>query len=80
MNDGSVSRGQWQLQGSRIALAVPEKTGSTAFWLRGCAALDVLWSERGWVLLPCGAYYRKAYEQYGVVGEACFVERRNHKR
>jgi hypothetical protein len=80
MNDGSVSRGQWQLQGHRITLVVPEKTGSTAMWLRDCAELDVLSSERGWVLLPRSDYYRKAYDQYGVVGPACFVERRKPKR
>jgi hypothetical protein len=80
MNDGSVSRGQWQLQGHRITLVVPDSTGSTAMWLRDSAELDVLSSERGWVLLPRGDYYRKAYDQYGVVGQACFVERRNPER
>src|SRR5512133_2346458 len=39
MNDGSVSSGQWQLRGHRITLVVPEKSGSTAMWLRDCAEL-----------------------------------------
>jgi hypothetical protein len=76
MNDGSVSSGQWQLQCHRITLVVPQKAGQTAMWLRNCAELDVLSSERGWVLLPCSDFYRKAYEEYGVVGRACFVEKR----
>jgi hypothetical protein len=76
MSDGSVSRGQWQLQGSRITLGVPEQSGMTAMWLRDCADLDVLWSERGWVLLPCGVRYRKSFKEHGISGEACFIQRR----
>jgi hypothetical protein len=79
MHDGSVSRGQWRLQESRITLEVPEEKTLTAMWLRECADLDVLWSERGWVLLPCGVFHRKFYEEHGVCGEACFIERRKRK-
>jgi hypothetical protein len=79
VSDGSFSRGQWRLRESCITLEVPDEKGLTAMWLRECADLDVLWSERGWCLLPRGAHYRKAYEEYGVVGHACFVERKQKR-
>lgn len=79
MSDGSVSRGRWQLQGSRITLAVPEQSGITAMWMRECADLDVLWSERGWVLLPCGVRYRNSFEECGISEKACFIQRRIQK-
>ena len=79
MHDGSFSRGQWRLQESRIALEIPDEKTLTAMWLRECADLDVLWSERGWILLPCGVFYRKSYEEHGVCGAACFIVRRRQK-
>ena len=76
MTDGSSSQGQWRLEGSRVALQVPCNKGLTTAYLELCTDLDVLWSDRGWVLLPRGAHFRQLYEDYGVVGQACFVERR----
>ncbi len=80
MTDGSSSRGQWRLQASGVSLELPPDKGMTTAYLELCKELDVLWSDRGWALLPTGPHFRQLYELYGVVGQACFVERKKQKQ